>query len=201
MEQNFAYVKKYKAVFNLIISIIILLFVAGGLFCALQIRIKFTKPFLLTCLDFLLSFAMFIIGLIYTIKNFKKQRKFNKSTPVYYVSIKDNETLKVNNRYIKVKNITQISYEKTADNEFMNSEFEKNVLARDMDGCRRYHKVVKNSYKKQLKKHEQAVQKSTFGNIMIQTNSFKLTLKRVKNVETTVNDLIDLVENMIKTQN
>lgn len=195
MENNLAYVKKYKAVLNFIICTIISLLMCAILFICLQfdsvsdeIDFWFYFDFVITCLTFIPLFAVSISVLI-------KQLKFNKLSPKYYISLVDQTTFMINEKLVYVKDIKDVSYEKIHKWELFGELKESNIGTTFITRYKFQEKLAENAAQKARSKYRKSVQKSNLGTIIIELkSSSKIILKRVNDVESAVDEIKKIIK-------
>ena len=175
MEKKLARVKKYKSLLNLIICTIFSLLM--GFITFVVLHIDFSDSWFYYDLTF--GILIFIMLFLASISVFKKQRKFNKSTPKYYISLTNDNSLEINGKVVDIKDIENISFNKILKWELFG---ELRVL-NDEDYVK---PKIKAKYKKMIKK-------SNLGNIIIESNSSRVVLRRVDDVETTVKEIKNII--------
>ena len=149
--------------------------------------------------DLVIAFLIFISLFSYSISVFSKQRKFNKSTPKNYISLVNPTLFKINEQFVIIKDIENVSYEKTHKWELFGDIEQANIGTPVSTRYKFQEEIAKNAAKKAKSNYEKAIQKSNLGTIVIELKSAeKIILKRVNNVEDAVKKIKDIVNQNTK---
>ncbi len=189
--KNLAKCKKYKAVLNFIIAWLITIFF--GFFLFVMDFFFFEEGFGLY-VGFICTGIATIILFVYSIRVFVKQRKFNNSTPQYYITLIDDKTINVNGVQINTADIVDVSFKKIHQWEIFGEIDESEVGVINGTVYKWEEKIAENASKKAKRSYQKGVNKSNLGNITIKLKSSKLELTRVDNVQETVKELKSLIK-------
>ena len=195
MENNFAYIKKYKSVLNLIICTTLSLLVGFLMFFAFQFDASSDEIDFWFYFDLIFSFIIFITLLSISISAFIKQVKFNRSTPKYYISLVNTNAFKINGRLVYIKDIQNISYKKIHKWELFGEIKESKIGESSLPIFKFEEKIAEKATKKAKSNYNKSIQKSNLGNIIIELkSSSKIILKRVNNLENAVNEIKNIIK-------
>ena len=137
------------------------------------------------------SISLFAVSISVLIK----QLKFNKLSPKYYISLVNQTTFKINEKFVYVNDIKNVSYEKIHKWELFGELKESNVGTTFITRYKFQEKIAENAAQKARSKYRKSVQKSNLGTIIIELkSSSKIILRRVNDVESAVDEIKNIIK-------